>query len=41
MSNFSYNKAIILPQYRGNKEDKKFLLYSIFEIIKSREVYKV
>ena len=41
MSNFLYNRAIILPQYKGNREDKELLFYSILEIIRRREVYKV
>jgi len=41
MSNFLYNKAIILPQHRGDREDQELLHCSILEIIKCREVYKV
>ena len=40
MSNFLYNRAVILPQYRGDREDKELLPYSILEIIRYREVYK-
>jgi hypothetical protein len=38
MSNFLYNRAIILPQYRGGREDEELLPYSILEIIRPREV---
>jgi hypothetical protein len=41
MSNFLYNRAIILPRYRGDREDKELLPCSILEIIRRREVYKV
>ena len=40
ISNFLYNRAIILPQRRGDREDKELLPYSILEIIRPREVRK-
>ena len=41
ISNFLYNRAIILPQYRGDREEKGLLASSILEIIRYKEVYKV
>ena len=41
ISNFLYNRATILPQYRGDREEKGLLARSILEIIRRREVYKI
>ena len=41
ISNFLYNKATILPQRGGDREDKELLPRSILEIIRRKEVCKV
>ena len=40
MPNFLWNRAMISPQRRGDREDKELLARSILEIIRLKEVRK-